>query len=64
MLELKAPPIWNGPNTRSLAPGVRKRVNKKMFKGGRDQALPGPVDVLEPLCTNISISIALKLEFI
>ena len=28
MLELKAPPVWNGPNTGSLAPGVRKRVKK------------------------------------
>ena len=29
MLELKAPPVWNGPNTGSLAPGVNKRVKKK-----------------------------------
>ena len=29
MLEPKAPPARNGPNTGSLAPGVRKRVNKK-----------------------------------
>ena len=29
MLEPKAPPARNGPNTWSLAPGVRRRVNKK-----------------------------------
>ena len=29
MLEPKAPPARNGPNTGSLAPGVRRRVNKK-----------------------------------
>ena len=29
MLEPKAPPTRNGPNTGSLAPGVRRRVNKK-----------------------------------
>ena len=28
MLEPKAPPVWNGTNTGSLAPGVRKRVKK------------------------------------
>ena len=28
----KAPPPRNGPNTGSLAPGVRKRVNKKKKK--------------------------------
>ena len=28
MLELKAPPARKGPNTGSLAPGVRKRVKK------------------------------------
>ena len=32
MLEQKAPPARNGPNTGSLAPGVRKRVNKKVMK--------------------------------
>ena len=29
MLELKAPPARNGPNTGSPAPGVRRRENKK-----------------------------------
>ena len=29
MLEPKAPPARNGPNTGCLAPGVRRRVNKK-----------------------------------
>ena len=29
MLEPKAPPARNGPNTGSLATGVRRRVNKK-----------------------------------
>ena len=29
MLEPKAPPARNGSNTGSLAPGVRRRVNKK-----------------------------------
>ena len=31
MLEPKAPPARNGPNTGSLAPGVRRRVKKKGF---------------------------------
>ena len=30
MLEPKAPPARNGPNTGGLAPGVRRRVNKKI----------------------------------
>ena len=29
MLEPKAPSARNGPNTESLAPGVKRRVNKK-----------------------------------
>ena len=32
MLEPEAPPARNSPNTGSLAPGVRKRVNKKKKK--------------------------------
>ena len=32
VLEPKAPPARNGPNTGSLAPRVRRRVNKKIYK--------------------------------
>ena len=33
MLEPKAPPSRNGPNTGSLAPGVIRRVNRKKTVG-------------------------------
>ena len=34
VLEPKAPPTRNGPNTGSLAPGVRRRVKKKKTLSG------------------------------
>ena len=37
---LKAPPARNGPNTGSLAPGVRRRVEKKGIPGNIQQCFP------------------------
>ena len=49
MLEPKAPPARNGLNTGSLAPGVRRRVNKKIALTLVGPARENLVQVQDPL---------------
>ena len=48
MLEPNAPPARNGPNTGSLAPAVRRRVNKKIACNVAKLNRPFPGDTIVP----------------